>query len=167
MVTTALKTARPHSPTLDTQLMIERCVREAGSFPSRRALMRALPRQVEYPTLAKILVYLEASNKILLAEDGSIVWVFADNPKLLNLLAESPVMNSAGTLTSTSISSRLGAPNRSEDKKINPAHLIKPSAISKGPVAASQASSHVTAGLRNICRSGVTEPLPLPTGPLP
>jgi len=95
-------TRAPHSPRLDTQLMIERCIREAGSFPSRRALMRALPRQVEYPTLAKTLLYLEASNKILLAEDGSIVWVFVDNPKLLRLLAESPVIKSAHTRTSSS-----------------------------------------------------------------
>lgn len=81
--------------------MVERCLREVGSFPSRRALMRSLPRKVEYPTLAKTLLYLEASNKILLAEDGSIVWVFADNPKLLQLLAESPVMKSVDTRTST------------------------------------------------------------------
>ena len=99
-VTTNRTTVR-HSPRLDTQLMIERCIQKAGSFPSRRALMRALPRQVEYPTLAKALVYLEASNKILLAEDGSIVWVFVDNPKLLRLLAESPVIKSAGTRNST------------------------------------------------------------------
>ncbi len=105
MEITAPKTVRPHSPTLGTQLMIERCIREAGSFPSRRALMRALPRQVEYPTLAKILVYLEASNKILLAEDSSIVWVFADNPKLLQLLAESPVIKSADTQTLRNTSS--------------------------------------------------------------
>jgi hypothetical protein len=85
--------------------MIESCIRAAGSFPSRRALMRALPRQVEYLTLAKVLVYLEASNKILLAEDGSIVWVFADNPKLLQLLAESPVIRFADTRTSTNTSS--------------------------------------------------------------
>jgi hypothetical protein len=90
------RTAARHSPRLDTQLMIERGIREAGSFPSRRALMRALPRQMEYPTLSKTLVYLEASNKILLAQDGSIVWVFVDNPKLLQLLAESPVIKSAG-----------------------------------------------------------------------
>ena len=89
-----------HSPTLTTQLMIERCIREAGSFPSRRALMRALPRQVEYPTLAKTLVYLEASNKILLSEHGSIVWVFVDNPKLLQLLAQSPVIKPEHTQTS-------------------------------------------------------------------
>jgi len=67
--------------------------------------MRALPRQVEYPTLAKILLYLEASNKILLAEDGSIVWVFADNPKLLRLLTESPAIRSAATRTLTDDSS--------------------------------------------------------------
>jgi hypothetical protein len=102
MQATTARTRVPHSPRLDTQLMIERCIREAGSFPSRRALMRSLPRQVEYPTLAKALVYLEASNKILLAEDGSIVWVFVDNPKLLQLLAESPVIKSAHTQTSTS-----------------------------------------------------------------
>jgi len=51
--------------------------------------MRELPRQVEYRTLVTILQYLEASEKILLAEDGSIVWVFADNPKLLKLLDQS------------------------------------------------------------------------------
>ena len=93
-----------HSPTLSTQLMVERCIREAGSFPSRRALMRALPRKVEYPTLAKALVYLEASNKILLAEDGSIVWVFVDNPKLLQLLAASPVIKSEHTQISKNTS---------------------------------------------------------------
>ena len=101
METDTARTKAPHSPTLNTQLMVERCIREAGSFPSRRALMRSLPRKVEYPTLAKTLVYLEASNKILLAEDGSIVWVFADNPKLLQLLAESPVIKSVDTRTST------------------------------------------------------------------
>jgi len=67
--------------------------------------MRALPRQVEYPTLAKALVYLEASNKILLAEDGSIDWVFVDNPRLLRLLAESPVIKSVGTRNSRNTSS--------------------------------------------------------------
>jgi hypothetical protein len=69
--------------------------------------MRALPRQVEYPTLAKTLEYLEASNKIHLAEDGSIVWVFVDNPKLLRLLRTSRVIKSAGTPTSTGTSSGL------------------------------------------------------------
>jgi len=88
-----------HSPTLATQLMVERCIRENTTFSSRRALMRALPRKVEYPTLVKILSYLEASNKIIINGD-SVTWVFADNPKLLRLLNESPVLKSAGTQSS-------------------------------------------------------------------
>lgn len=94
---------RGHSPTLSTQLMVERTIRDKSSFPSRRALMRELPRKVEYGTLVKILQYLEASEKIVFAEDGSIVWVFTDNPKLLELLELSPVL-SKGTPTSRKIS---------------------------------------------------------------
>jgi len=93
---------REHSPTLNTQIMIERCIRDNGSFPSRRALMRVLPNKVEYRTLVKVLQYLEASEKILLAEDGSILWVFADNPKLLKLLNQSPVLKSGDIRTSPS-----------------------------------------------------------------
>ncbi len=70
--------------------------------------MRALPRQVEYPTLATILEYLEASNKIL-TQDGQIIWVFADNPELLRILRRSPVLKSKGTRTSRNISTNLGA----------------------------------------------------------
>ncbi len=58
-------------------------------------------------TLAKTLEYLEASNKIHLPEDGSIVWVFVDNPKLLRLLRTSHVIKHAGTRTSTDTSSGL------------------------------------------------------------
>lgn len=88
-----------HSPRLDTQLMVEKCVREKGPFSSRRALMRALPRKVEYPTLVTILNYLEASDKILINGD-SITWVFTDNPKLLRLLRGSPVLRSGDTPSS-------------------------------------------------------------------
>jgi len=83
-----------HSPTQETQLMVERCLRDNGSFPSKRALLRALPRQMEPPTLVTILKYLEASNKVFLSEDGSVVWVFTDNPKFLQLLRESPAIRS-------------------------------------------------------------------------
>jgi len=65
--------------------------------------MRALPRKIEYGTLVKILQYLEASEKIAFTEDGSIVWVFTDNPKLLKLLRESPVLSpEPKSLTNTS-----------------------------------------------------------------
>jgi hypothetical protein len=88
-----------HSPTLDTQVMVEKCIRDNTTFPSRRALMRALPRKVEYPTLVKILNYLEASDKILLNGD-SITWIFVDNPRLVKLLRESPVLKSRDTPSS-------------------------------------------------------------------
>jgi hypothetical protein len=88
-----------HSPRLDTQLMVEKCILENGPFTSRRALMKALPRKVEYPTLITILNYLEASDKILITED-SITWVFMDDPKLLRLLSESPVLKSGHTPSS-------------------------------------------------------------------
>jgi len=65
--------------------------------------MRELPHKVEYGTLVRILQYLEASQKIIFTEDGAIVWVFADNPKLLKLLEESPVL-SKGTPTSSNTS---------------------------------------------------------------
>jgi len=91
-----------HSPILETQLMVEACIRDHGSFPSKRALLRALPRQMEPPTLVTILRYLEASNKVFLSEDGSIVWVFTDNPKFLQLLRESPAIRSRARQNSES-----------------------------------------------------------------
>lgn len=79
--------------------MVEKCIREKGPFASRRALMKALPRKLEYPTLVTILNYLEASDKILI-NGVSITWVFTDNPKLLRLLRESPVLKSGDTPSS-------------------------------------------------------------------
>jgi hypothetical protein len=98
----ALVRKNGHSPTLDTQVMVEKCIRDNTAFPSRRALMRALPRKVEYPTLVKILNYLEASDKVLLNGD-SITWIFVDNPRLVKLLRESPVLKSRGTPSSRPI----------------------------------------------------------------
>lgn len=97
----ALVRRNGHSPTLDTQMMVEKCIRDNTAFPSRRALMRALPRKVEYPTLVRILTYLEASEKVLLNGD-SVTWIFVDNPKLLKLLRESPVLKSGDTRSSRS-----------------------------------------------------------------
>ncbi len=77
-----------HSPTLDTVRMIENAIKKAKTYPSINQLSRSLERQVQYPTLKETLKYLEESNKIMYDKDGSIIWVFADNPKLKKLLAE-------------------------------------------------------------------------------
>ncbi len=77
-----------HSPTLDTVRMIENAIKKAKTYPSINQLSRSLERQVQYPTLKETLKYLEESNKIMYDKDGSIIWIFADNPKLKKLLAE-------------------------------------------------------------------------------
>jgi DNA-binding transcriptional regulator YhcF (GntR family) len=77
-----------HEPQLDTILMVEKAIKEAETYPTKRELLKSLPRQIQYQTFNRILEYLESSNKIVL--DGRrIVWVFADNPKLKALLENS------------------------------------------------------------------------------
>lgn len=41
--------------------------------------------QVQYPTFKTVLDYLEKSNKIMYDKDGTIIWIFVDNPKLKRL----------------------------------------------------------------------------------
>jgi hypothetical protein len=77
-----------HEPRLDTVLMVERAIKESGSYPSKRQLWKSLPRKMQYQTFERIIEYLESSNKILL-NGRSIVWVFPDNPKLKKLIEES------------------------------------------------------------------------------
>ena len=77
-----------HEPQLDTILMVEKTLREAKSYPTKKELLESLPKQVQYQTFNRILEYLESSNKILY--DGrQIIWVFPDNPKLKKLMETS------------------------------------------------------------------------------
>ncbi len=77
-----------HEPRLDTVLMVERAIKESGTYPSKRQLWKSLPRKMQYQTFERIIEYLESSNKIL--QNGrSIIWVFPDNPKLKKLIEES------------------------------------------------------------------------------
>jgi len=77
-----------HEPQLDTILMVEKTLREAKSYPTKKELLESLPKQVQYQTFNRILEYLESSNKIVY--DGrQIIWVFPDNPKLKKLMETS------------------------------------------------------------------------------
>ena len=78
-----------HSPTINTVEMIEDAIKKAKTYPSINQLSRSLPRQVQHSIIKEALRYLEKSNKIMFDKDGSIIWIFADNPKLKKLLAES------------------------------------------------------------------------------
>ena len=80
-----------HEPTLRTVMMVEKAIKDSGTYLTRKELWKGLPKQIQYQTLCRILEYLESSNKIIF--DGRrIVWVAADNPKLKKLLDESVVL---------------------------------------------------------------------------
>ncbi|MFH1721288.1 MAG: hypothetical protein ABH950_01645 [Candidatus Altiarchaeota archaeon] len=77
-----------HYPRLDTVFMIEDAIRKSKDYPKRMELWRSLPKKTMYQTFMMVLKYLEASNKIMFDKDGSIVWIFVDNPKLKKALKE-------------------------------------------------------------------------------
>lgn len=77
-----------HEPQLDTILMVEKAIKDAGSYPTKKELLKSLPKQIQYQTFNRILEYLESSNKIVL-NGRQIIWVFPDNPKLKKLLETS------------------------------------------------------------------------------
>ena len=78
-----------HEPRLDTILMVERAILKAKSYSTRKELWMSLPRKVQYQTFSRVLDYLEASRKILIDEDGQIVWTFPSNDRLKRLLRSS------------------------------------------------------------------------------
>ncbi len=78
-----------HEPRLDTILMVEKAILKARSYPTKKELWQSLPRQVQYQTLNRILQYLESSGKILVDENGQVIWTFANNQKLKKLLKTS------------------------------------------------------------------------------
>jgi len=68
--------------------MVEKALKEARSYATKKELLESLPRQIQYQTFNRILEYLESSNKIVY--DGrQIIWVFPDNPKLEKLIETS------------------------------------------------------------------------------
>ena len=78
-----------HMPRLDTVLMVEDTIKKLDYYPTKNQLWRALPKMVMWQTFNIILNYLIKSNKIIIDKNGEIVWVFADNPKIKELLAKS------------------------------------------------------------------------------
>ena len=76
-----------HSPTLNTVLMVESVLKNAGeSVLSVAELKRRLPRQVNHNTLKAILEYLDESNKIAVSLKG-ITWIHNANLNLRKAIA--------------------------------------------------------------------------------
>jgi len=73
-----------HSPNLNTVLMVEKLLKDAGELMALAELKRKLPRKVMHQTLLQILDYLQISGKIIIGTKG-ILWVFAERKELQEL----------------------------------------------------------------------------------
>ncbi len=74
-----------HTPTLNTVLMVERTLKDAGEVITFAELKRRLPRKVMHTTLLQILDYLQFGGKIVIGTKG-ILWVFTERKELNELI---------------------------------------------------------------------------------
>jgi hypothetical protein len=74
----------PHSPTLNTVLMVEQILKESKEIIKISELKRRLPRKVMHGTLLEILNYLQESGKILITTKG-VVWTYTPNDTMEKL----------------------------------------------------------------------------------
>ena len=79
------QTLQTHSPTLNTVLMVEETLKEAGEVITLPELKRRLPKKVMHNTLLSILDYLQVSGKIIIGTKG-ILWVYAERKELNELI---------------------------------------------------------------------------------
>ena len=77
-----------HYPQLDTILMVEETIQKMD-YPKKTELWKALPKKVMYQTFCMIINYLEESGKILIDDDGRIVWTW--NPEMIEKIKYSGV----------------------------------------------------------------------------
>ena len=68
------------SPTLDTVVMVEKTIEKYNGEYNRTEIWKRLPRKVMWQTYLIILSYLESINKIGLAKNSILVYLW--NPKL-------------------------------------------------------------------------------------
>jgi len=73
-----------HSPTLESVLMVEKSIQKHSAEKGKYQLWKVLPRKMMYQTYQKILDYLQDSGKILIDEEGIIIWTY--NPERIRKL---------------------------------------------------------------------------------
>ncbi len=74
------------NPTLQSVIMVEETIDKYSGEFTKYQLWKKLPRKMMYQTFSAILDYLEQANKIVVAKDGRIVWIW--NPALVRRLEE-------------------------------------------------------------------------------
>src|SRR5487761_705552 len=82
----ASKTNGLHLPNMATMLMVEKTIKESDEPLKKMQLYKAVPKSMMYQTYERVLEYLESHNQIAYDNEGRIIWIAADNPKLEKLL---------------------------------------------------------------------------------
>ena len=67
------------SPTLETVKMVERTIKEFNGELKKTSLWEKLPRKVQWSTYLVILDYLREINKIVITDNGILVYIW--NPE--------------------------------------------------------------------------------------
>lgn len=73
-----------HSPTLESVIMVEETIQKYSQECGKYQLWKRLPRKMMYQTFLVILDYLENSGKIIIDNEGCIIWTW--NPKRIREL---------------------------------------------------------------------------------
>lgn len=74
---TELKNPFTRSPTLGTVLMVEKTIEEYSGEFNRTDLWKKLPKKVMWQTYLFILDYLQSINKIAIADNGIIAYIWS------------------------------------------------------------------------------------------
>lgn len=69
------------SPTLDTVLMIERAIEKYSGEFNKTDVWKKLPKKVMWQTYLVVLDYLQGINKIAIADNGILVYIW--NPEFV------------------------------------------------------------------------------------
>ena len=72
-----IKNPLARSPTLDTVIMVERFIEEHSGEFNRTEIWKNLPRKVMWQTYLIILDYLQSINKIAIANNGIVVYIWS------------------------------------------------------------------------------------------
>ena len=78
-------------PRLDTVLMVEKFIKEHSDEFKKRKLWENLPKKMMYQTYCVIIDYLLNSNKIIIDDEGYIIWTY-DPEEIKRLLSEGLVV---------------------------------------------------------------------------
>ena len=73
-----------HSPTLESVLMVEKTVQKYSQECGKYQLWKKLPKKMMYQTFQVILEYLAESGKIMIDNEGCVIWTY--NPKRIKKL---------------------------------------------------------------------------------